>query len=225
MTRRARLAALAVGGLALGVASPFALRALPFFRVRRVEVVGARYLAPERIVEALGLAPDQNLFDPLGAAESRAEGVPGVVRADLSRRVPGTLRVTVVEREPVGLASGRDGMVPLDCEGRALPYDATRAGLALPIVERADSVLVRALCVVRAGDAGLYDAVGAVRSGGGGSVILDLGTQRVRLRGGPATSDVVAVTMVRRYLAEQGRAFAELDARYQGLVFARGRRS
>jgi cell division protein FtsQ len=213
------------GVAALAVLAPFALRTMSFFRVRRVEVIGARWLAPERLVDALGLATDQNLFDPIGDAEARVGAVAGVVRAEVSRRVPGTLRVTVVEREPVGLASGRDGMVPLDCDGRALPYDPARSGLTLPIVERADSVLVRALCVVRVGDSALYDAVNAVRYGGGGSVMLDLGAQRVRLRAAPTTSDVAAVALVRRHLDETGQVFAELDVRYQGRVFARGRRS
>jgi hypothetical protein len=198
---------------------------MAFFRVRRVEVVGARYLAPERIVEALGLAADQNLFDPLGEAAERVAAVPGVVRVGVGRRPPGTVRVTVVEREPAGLAPGRTGLVPVDCDAAALPYDPARSGLALPVVERADSVLLSALCVVRASDSALYAAVQAVRAGGGGSVILELAEQRIRLDGAPSTADVEAVVLVRRHLAQTGRAFAELDARYRGLVFARERRS
>jgi len=225
VTRRERWLLLGAGAVVAVLATPVALRHMAFFRVRQVEVVGARYLAPERVVEALGLDPDQNLFDPVDEAERRVEAMPGVVRAEIARRVPGTLRVTVVEREPVGLASNRDGMVPLDCDGVALPYDPAHSGLALPIVERADSVLLRALCVVRASDSALYAAVQTVRAGGGGSVMLDLGDQRVRLSGTPSTSDVEAVTLVRQHLEETGRVFAELDARYRGLVYARERRS
>jgi hypothetical protein len=198
---------------------------MAFFRVRRVEVVGARYLAPARIVEALGLAADQNLFDPLGDAERAVAALPGVVRVGIGRRPPGTVRVTVVEREPAGLAPGRAGLVPVDCDGAALPYDPAGVGLALPVVERADSTLLGALCVVRASDSALYAAVQVVRAGGGGSVILELGEQRVRLDATPSTADVEAVALVRRHLEETGQVFAELDARYRGLVFARGRRS
>lgn len=225
MSRRGRRVLLGVAAAGLLVVSPLVLREMAFFRVRRVEVVGARYLAPERIVEALGLAADQNLFDPLGDAAERVAAVPGVVRAGVGRRPPGTVRVTVVEREPAGLVPGRAGLVPVDCDATALPYDPARSGLALPVVERADSVLLRALCVVRASDSALYAAVQAVRTGGGGSVILELGEQRIRLDGAPSTADVEAVRLVRQHLVETGRAFAELDARYQGLVFARGRRS
>jgi cell division septal protein FtsQ len=211
--------------LALAAASPLLLRQVPFFAVRRVEIVGAQYLAGEQLVTALHLAPDQNLFDPLGAAEESVTAVPGVERAWVSRRLPGTLRVTVVEREPVGLVSTDTGMVPLDCDGQPLPYDPARAGVALPILEQADSILTRALCVVRASDSTLFDAVQTVRLGRGQDVVLDLQDQRVWLRSAPTTTDIGAVAAVRRHLASTGRSFAELDARYQGRVYARGRRS
>lgn len=225
MKRRGRWLLAGAGAAVALAVLPVALREVAFFRVRRVEVVGARYLAPERIVEGLGLAADQNLFDPLGDAEQRVAAVPGIVRVAIGRRPPGTLRVTVVEREPAGLVPSRSGLVPVDCDASALPYDPARSGLALPVVERADSVLLRALCVVRATDSALYAAVQAVRTGGGGSVILDLEEQRIRLNGAPSTVDIEAVGLVRQHLEETGRAFAELDARYEGLVFARGRRS
>jgi len=207
------------------VLSPMLARQMRFFRVRQIEIEGARYLEPARIAEALALEADQNLFDPVGEAARRVEAVPGIVRARVSRRVPGTLRVTVVEREPVAMAPGREGLVPLDCDGARLPYDPVQSGLAVPIAERADSVLLRALCVVRAGDAALYADVQAVRAGGGGSVMLELDGQRVRLSATPSTRDVAAVALVRQHLETTGQVFTELDARYRGLVYARGRRS
>ena len=115
--------------------------------------------------------------------------------------------------------------MPLDCDGQPLPYDPARAGMALPILEQADSILTQALCVVRASDSTLFDAVQTVRLGRGQDVVLDLADQRVWLRSAPTTTDVGAVAAVRRHLASTGRSFAELDARYQGRVYARGRRS
>jgi hypothetical protein len=225
MSRGVRWALGAAGLLALTAVSPLLLRQIPFFAIRRVEIIGARYMAGEQLVAALKLTPDQNLFDPLGAAEERVVAVPGVERAWLSRRLPGTLRLTVVEREPVGLVSTDTGMVPLDCDGQLLPYDPARSGLALPILQRADSILARALCVVRAGDSALFDAVQAVHYGRGQGVMLELPEQRVWLRSAPTTTDVAAVAAVKRQLEATGRVFTELDARYQGLVYARGRHS
>ncbi|HKI94928.1 MAG TPA: hypothetical protein VJ992_06520, partial [Gemmatimonadales bacterium] len=59
--RRALIGLAAVAALALlAVLVPLGLRHVPFFRVRRVELVGVRYLAPDQVIGALGLAPDAN---------------------------------------------------------------------------------------------------------------------------------------------------------------------
>ncbi len=215
-------AALLLGGVALG---PLALRHLSFFRVRRVELVGTRYLAPEQLVARLGLAPDQNLFDDTGDIARRVERVGGVVSARVERRLPGTLRITVVERVPLAFAPGPDGLVPLDSAGHALPYDPAATGLALPLVPRADSLILGALARVRAADSALYHDVDAAQRGEAGAVLLELGQRRVMLRGRPTIGEVQAVAAVRRHLAASGRRYAELDARFEGWVVARRSRS
>ena len=221
MTRRARrvLVLLAVLGVA---GAPWWLRAVPFFDVRQVEVV-AQYLPPARVVAALELGSSRSVFAPLGGAERRVARLPGVVSAEVDRRLPGTIRVTVIERAPVAFAPGPAGMVPLDCDARPLPYDPAATGLGLPLVARADRRMTRALCVVRAADSTLYRAVELVRLDGAEDVILELADQRVRLRGVPTTDEIQAVAAVRRHLAVQGPAMRELDARFAGGVVARGR--
>lgn len=221
LTRRARVALTLAGVGAAAILAPLLLRQAPFFRIRRVEVAGVRFLPPARVLEALALGPRQNLFAPLDDAAGRVRALDAVESVSFDRRVPATLRVTVVERPPAAFVSGSEGMVALDCAGRALPYDPAGSGLALPIVERADTVLVRALCAVRVGDSALYDLVDLARAGAGGAVILDLGRQHVRLRGVPTTDEVRAVALVRRHLLATGRGFTELDARFAGRVYAR----
>ncbi|MBI2536836.1 MAG: FtsQ-type POTRA domain-containing protein [Gemmatimonadetes bacterium] len=214
--------ALVLGGVVVG---PVALRQLAFFGVRRVELVGTRYLAPEQLVARLGLAPDQNLFDDTGEIARRVERVGGVVSARVERRLPGTLRITVVERVPVAFAPGPNGLVPLDAAGQALPYDPAATGLALPVVPRADSLVLGALAQVRAADSALYQDVDAAQRGEAGAVLLELGPRRVMLRGRPTIDAVQAVAAVRRHLAASGRPYAELDARFEGWVVARRSRS
>lgn len=215
-------AVLLLGGVVL---SPLALRQLTFFGVRRVELVGTRYLAPEQLVARLGLAPDQNLFDDTGEIARRVERVGGVVSARVERRLPGTLRITVVERVPVAFAPAPDGLVPLDASGRALPYDPAATGLALPLVPRADSLVLGALAQVRAADSALYQDVDAAQRGEAGAVLLEVGQRRVMLRGRSTIEEVQAVAAVRRHLAASGRPYAELDARFEGWVVARRSRS
>jgi len=221
--KRPALLAVALAGAVLAAVwlGPLALRELGVFRVRRVELVGTRYLAPDRLVARLGLQPDQNLFDDVRAIARRAEQVPGVVSARVERRLPGTLRIVVVERAPVAFAPGPNGLVALDADAEQLPYDPAATGLDLPVVPRPDSVVLGALARVRAADSTLYQEVQTAELGPNGVVIVHLGARRLLLRGVPPLEVVQAVAAVRRHLAMSGRRYAELDARYRGWVVVR----
>lgn len=201
--------------------SPLALRRVDFFKVRRVELVGVRYLAPETVLEALKLEPDRNLFDDNGPPERRAGAIPGVVRANVRRRLPATLRVELVERVPVAFVPGDSGLVPLDEEARVLPYDPAESGLDLPIVPLIEPAVVRALGVVRLADSALYQEVVAARRGGRNTIILELEQQQVLLQEIPDVGDIRSVEAVRRHLVANGRPFDQLDARFAGWVIVR----
>lgn len=222
MRRRLRCAAvLVLVGAALWAAAPLALRQVPLFHVRRVELVGLRYLSPERVLEALAIAPNRNLFDGVRALERRAAAVPGVVRVRVERRLPGTLRVAFVERVPVAFVPAGDGLVAVAEDGALLPYDPAATGLDLPLVRQADSLVVRTLALVRTADSALFQDVQAARLGGDDTVILELGRERVLLRATATTFDIRAVEAVRRHLGAAGRRFDELDVRFAGWVVVR----
>lgn len=221
MKRGYRVAIVSASAIAAVAAAPLALRHVGFFRVRQIELVGVRYLAPDTVVAALGLRPRQNVFDDLDRMEGELLRLPGVVQAGVERRLPGTLRVSVVERVPVAFAPGADRLVAFDGEGRPLPYDPAATGLDLPVISRLDSLLVRTLSVVRLADSALFQEVDAARRTEGGSIVLALGARRVLLPGVPAVEDVRAVGAVRRHLATTGRRYGELDARFGGWIVVR----
>ena len=226
MRPRLVVALAALGVLAGAVAeAPTALRRIRFFRVRRVELVGVRYLSPDSVLAALAIQPDQNVFDDAGAIERRASTLDGVVSARVERKLPGTLRVSLVERVPVAFAPGPDRLVALDGDGRPLPYNPTATALDLPVIGRPDSLLVRTLAVVRLTDSTLFQQVDGARRGTGEGVTLELGKQRVLLPGVPSAEDVRAVAAVRRHLTASGRRYDELDARFEGWVVVRRSRS
>ncbi len=218
MTRRALL----IGGSTamVIVAGVVSLRWVPFFRVRQVELVGVRYLAPERVLAALDLKASQNVFDRVRPLRQRLERLPGVLRAEVDRRLPATLRVRVVERSPVAFVSGPEGMVALDCNARPLPYDPTRGGLDLPVARRADRAVLGTLCAVRAADTLLYQSVD-LAYGGEDAVTLNVAAQRVVVRSYPSPAEIRAVVTVRRYLADAGVRVSLLDGRFAGWVVAR----
>jgi cell division protein FtsQ len=171
------------------------------------------------------LRSDQNLFDDTGEIGRRAERVAGVVSARVERRLPGTVRVVVVERVPLAFVPAATGLVALDADGRTLPYDPAATGLELPLIPQPDSLVLGALARVRAADSTMYQEVESAQRGPAGSVMLELGQRRVVLRGEPAPEEVQAVAAVRRQLAATGRPYAELDARFAGWIVARRSRS
>lgn len=201
--------------------APRALRHVEFFRMRQVELVGLRYLAPEQVLATLDFGPAHHLFDPTDAIERRAEAIPGVVDVRVQRRLPGTLRLVIAEAVPVAFAPGPAGLVPLDAECRPLPYDPAVSGFDLPLVPRVDTVVVRALALVRTADSSLFQEVDAAWRGAGGMVVLELGDHRVLLRAAPTRDEIRAVETVRERLMRSGRPFEALDARFARWVVVR----
>ncbi|MGE5230191.1 MAG: cell division protein FtsQ/DivIB [Deltaproteobacteria bacterium] len=213
-----------LAGLALAAVAwfggPALLRRMDFFRVRRVEILGARYLAPETVTGALALRRNASVFDAAGPLERRLRRLGGVVEAEVGRRLPGTLTVTLRETAPVALIERRGALTPVDDRGRVLPYDPAQAAPDLPIATSADSGLTRVLATVRDADPALFARiVSAARVKD--DVVLDLEGQRVWFTANATTEDIRAVMAVAQDLARQRRSYRELDGRFSGQVIVR----
>ena len=189
---------------------PIPLRRLNFFGVRRVEVSGTRYLAPEVVVRALSLGAAANVFDDLGTMTRRLESLGGIARARVTRKLPSTLVVEVTEVEPVAMAAGPEGLIPLAPDARPLPYDVVRAPVDAPIVRDADPTLLESLSRVQTADLGLYGDVVAARANGS-ELVLDLAGGRMRLRMPVDPVVVRKLSLVRGDLAAHGREWSELE--------------
>jgi cell division protein FtsQ len=204
------------------VGGPVLLRHIGFFRVRQIELVGVRYLAPGAVIGALDLAPQASVFDGTDALSERLRGLPGVADARVVRRFPAALKVIVREVDPVALVPGSGGgpLTVVDGGGHALPYDPSRVALDLPVAASADSGLVGVLALVQSVDPTLFESITAARPSRG-DVVLLLGKRRLLL-GRDAGPDVIrAVVLVTQDLAARARPYAELDARYAGQVVVR----
>lgn len=210
----------AVGAVALWFGAPRLFRKMDFFRVRRVELVGLNSLSAPDVLRALAIPPRENVFDDLRPIAARAERIAGVADAEVTRRMPGTLRVTLDEVEPVALVPGHGALVPMDADGHALPFDPTVAAPDLPVTPRADSLVGALLSRVREADPALFEqVVTAVRSGP--DVALDLGGHTYWMSPGATMETIRAMTAVAQDLARRGRAFRELDGRFAGQVVVR----
>lgn len=198
---------------------PRVARHLTFFRLRQVEVVGARYLDPDDLVRRLGLRRGGSTLDPLAPVARAAAAIHGVMSVQVERRLPGTIRVIVREARPVALAAATDRLVLIDSTGRMLPYDPARAPASLPISER-DSTTASLLQRLAVADPVWYDSVEFAHRDRG-DVVLDAGVHRVRLRPDAGADVLRAVLAVRTYLTEAGIAWRELDGRFRDRVFVR----
>ena len=212
------LAALAL----LWLGTPLVLNRMEFFRIRRIEVSGARNHSPQAVVDALMLGRRSSVFDDLEAMERRVARLPAVESAEVGRRLPGTLLVTVVETEPVALAPQRNGpLVAIDLRGRPLPYDPAQAAPDVPIATSADSLLAGVLGLVREVDPALFARLATgtrVRD----DILLEADGRRFWFTGTATAEDVRAVTAVAEDLARKRRGWQELDGRFAGQVIVRG---
>jgi cell division septal protein FtsQ len=201
-------------------AAPGILQRLDYFRVRRVEIAGLQYLAPAKVITALGLQSNATVFDDLAAAGRRLAALPGVISAEVRRRLPGTLEIRVVEAKPVALAPRSGGLAVLDSSGNVLPFDPSVSAPDLPVAATADRRIAHVLARVQEHDPQMFARVRTawrVRD----DVLLDVDGRRLWFGPAVTAEDIRAVMAVAQDLARQGRNYQELDGRYAGQVIVR----
>ena len=217
---------LAAAGLtaALLLASPLwgraALRRMSFFNVRSVQVEGVRYLDPAVVVARLRIDTTVSLFADGDAWAARVDGHPQVASVELSRRLPGTLIVRIVEAPPVALVPAADGLVAIDASGRRLPIDATRVPMDLPLLNVRDRRLVALLDTLRAQQPALYARLSEVRREGR-ELRIDVAGLQVRAPLLLSAARIGEIVPVADDLARRHVRVAELDLRFRDQVIAR----
>jgi cell division septal protein FtsQ len=213
------VAALAI--VVAGSLTPFALRRMTVFRVRRIEVIGARYLTAADVGRAAKLGPKANLFEPTEPIRKRVMAMPGVARVEVHRRIPGALVFEIGEFEPVAMTMSAGKLALVDRRGRILPYDPTRSPEDLPIAEP-DSAVTGLIDRVKDVDPALSaEVLSGSRSGS--TITLETAKHRLLFRVGATTKDIQGAAAVVTELARRQLAVAEVDARFEGRVVVRGR--
>lgn len=214
-----------------------AARQMAFFRVRKVEIRGARYLQPNDIIARLKVDTLASLWDDVEPYRQRVKRHPQVSDVKISRRMPGTLVVTIAENLPVALIQTPAGLLPYDSLGKQLPIDPARTGLDLPIVATADPVLLKLVGAIRAAEPRVFDRIEDVRRAGKDEIVLSLsrppsqvspgnvapesGTLRVRVPIGLSVERLADIFPVETDLARRQVQVSELDLRYRDQVIAR----
>lgn len=228
------LAAVAFFTLLAPLWAPLLLRRMSFFRVRHVEVSGVRYVEPRDILDRLKVDTSASVWDPTGPLEERVARHPLVREVTVSRKLPGTLVVRLVENVPVALVPTAKGFRAYDERGVALPIDPTTDDVDVPILSRPDSALLALLGAARVQAPDLYRRLSEVRREGVGSaaaraagpaggqeLVLVLDSLPVRTLADITLHRLADLQLVERDLARRRLRATELDLRYRDQVIAR----
>jgi cell division protein FtsQ len=197
-----------------------ALSELSFFRLRKIEIEGLRYLSPEDVAARIKVDTSQSIWIDLGPVEKRVAAHPQVADVRLRRRLPGTLVARVTEHLPVAMVSTRAGFSVVDARGVILPMDPSRTAVNLPVVAQRDTVLLRLLAGIRAAQPALFDRISQARRVGD-EVRLELATLTVLAMADVTVQRLADILPVERDLATRQLRAAELDLRYREQVIAR----
>jgi cell division septal protein FtsQ len=212
-----------------------AARSMAFFRVRSVEIRGVRYLQPNEILARLKVDTLMSVWDDLDPLRERVRHHPQITDVTITRKMPGTLVVTVQENQPVALIQTRSGLLPYDSVGRQLPIDPSRVNLDLPIVATNDPALLKLVGAIRYAAPIVFSRLEEVRRTGRDEILLTLsrrarapgdsaesqGMLRVRVRIDLSVERLTDIFPVENDLARRQAHVDELDLRYRDQVIAR----
>lgn len=104
--------------LALAGAVAWVLVGSSLLDTRTVQVIGTRELTADQVraVAAVPLGTPMLLLDT-GQVKARVAAVPRVAAVQVTRSLPGTVRIAVVERSPVAVRPAPDGVHLVDATG------------------------------------------------------------------------------------------------------------
>jgi cell division protein FtsQ len=200
---------------------PRVLAELAYFRVRRVEIVGAHFVRASDILNRLHVDTLSSVWQPTAPLEERIASHAGVRSVRVGRRLPGTLVVEITERWPVALVPTPSGLVPIDERGAALPIDVTHTPVDAPIVAFRDAGLFRLLGRLHAEAPELYGRVSEVGRSGSDEVWLRISSVPVRAMADVSVERLAELGPVEQDLARRQLRVAEIDLRYRDQVIAR----
>lgn len=200
---------------------PQTLARLDYFRVRKVDFEGVRYVNPSELVAKLALDSTASIWDDLDAYAARVAKHPMVQSVDVTRTMPSTVVVSIVERLPVALVPDKGALVPVGASGQVLPIDPVHKAIDVPIAATADTAILRFLDGLREDAPRLYERVVEIRRVNKREFWLQLKGVVVRTRDDVTVDRLGDILRVEETLAQQNQHVVELDLRFQDQVIAR----
>ena len=136
-------AALALAAVAWGL---IALWSAPLFPVKEVQVAGASRLTTESVLASAGIPAGATLPKlPKRQILDRLRENPWVAEASLSRALPGTVRIVIVERKPIALVdAGGAELWLISSDGHWLSRRSAEDTTAVPTIREAPGAVPQA---------------------------------------------------------------------------------
>ncbi len=106
---------------------------MSYFNVRRVEVVGAHWLAPDSVLQLAAIGSDRSVWEDYADEERRLEAHPLIEEARIRRVGFHGLSAVVREAEPIALVGVPD-LRAVRGDGTLLPIDPLATSLDLPVL-------------------------------------------------------------------------------------------
>jgi cell division protein FtsQ len=165
----------------------------PVLAVTRVDIVGEARLTTADVVGAARVPHGRQLARlDTDEVRKRVEALPAIRSADVRRRPPGTVRITVIERVAAAVVRSRGGYRLVDDQGIAFASARSRPR-GLPLIETGPAgatprTLGRAAAVFRALPPGLERRLTAVRADSPDSISLTFRGGTLVVWGGPERS-------------------------------------
>ncbi|MGN9839449.1 cell division protein FtsQ/DivIB [Nonomuraea sp. H19] len=178
----------------------------PVLGVRSIEIVGNITVPSERIKQQAGVADLHPLATvDLAGVQNRLLGIRQLASARVDRIWPGTLKIEVVEREPVAAIAAGDKFAIVDEQGVVIEVkSALPPMLPLLKVDRpatGDPAMMAALKVIQAVPDEVAPKVREVRAGTAEGVTLELSDGRSVVWGGtdrPAEKARILASLLKR---------------------------
>ncbi len=104
------------------------------FGISAVNLAGNRHTQAATILAALGFQPGESIFDAdIHSARDRLMQLEWVAEADVSRRYPDSISVSLVEKQPYALWQANDALYVIERSGKPITYARAQDYPHLPV--------------------------------------------------------------------------------------------
>lgn len=107
-----------------------------FFRVQEINVEGCRSLSTALVIQESGIVLGENIWRiDLGRAAAAIEADPWVASAQVARKLPGAITITIQERTPLAAVAYHNVYLVVASDGLVLATVPEVDGLGLPVLQ------------------------------------------------------------------------------------------